>query len=306
MSVIQVASISPRMGLSHPERNLRTLARWSRKAARRGADLAFFPEMFITGYGEEFMYASGFADRKHFLSLAEPVPGPSTDRIFDVARDLDICICAGLLEREGSRRYNTQVLITPERGCIGRFRKVHPGPGEAWFSHPGGDWPVLDLRGVGVGLLICRDKSFPEAARILALEGAELLLAPHSSTQRPGMGFRTWSLKISSVRAMENGCYLIANNNIYDCPMKGERRQAGYTFAVDPFGELIHCDRGPADRPKMSLIAVDTDQVRRRREWEGPGFNLWSRHPQAYRRLTSRRLAAPCLTNIRGAGPDES
>ena len=196
------------------------------------------------------MYASGFADRKHFLSLAEPVPGPSTDRIFDVARDLDICICAGLLEREGPRRYNTQVLITPERGCIGRFRKVHPGPGEAWFSHPGGDWPVLDLRGVAVGLLICRDKSFPEAARILALEGAELLLAPHSSTQRPGMGFRTWSLKICSVRAMENGCYLIANNNIYDCPMKGERRQAGFTFAVDPFGEPIHCDRGPTDRPK--------------------------------------------------------
>ncbi len=54
-----------------------------------------------------------------------------------------------------------------------------------WFSHPGGDWPALDLRGVAVGLLICRDKSFPEAARILALEGAELLLAPHSSTQWP-------------------------------------------------------------------------------------------------------------------------
>ena len=288
MPRIKVASICPRMRLSDPEVNLETLTRWSRKAADAGADLALFPEIFVTGYGEAFMYEGGYADREQFLSLAEPVPGPITEELVRLSRQLGIFLCAGLLERDGQSRFNTQVMIAPAKGHVGSYRKVQVDISEQWFSQPGKDWPVFDVRGVPTGIMICRDKSYPEAARILALEGAQLLLAPHATTERPNMGFRSWSLKICAVRAMENGCYLIANNNIYDCPISEDRRQAGYNFAIDPYGEVIHCDEGPEDTEKMALITVDTAKVRERREFEGPSFNLWSRRPEAYQRLVDQ------------------
>ena len=288
MSRITVASICPLMGLSDPTRNMRTLERWSRRAREAGADLVLFPEVFITGYGEDFMYASGYADRQRFLALAEALPGPSTDALAELSGDIGIYICAGLLEEQGGKRYNTQVMIDPSKGYVGRYRKVQVGSGEAWFSEAGDDWPVFDVRGIPTGIMICRDKSHPEVARILALEGAILLLAPHASTQRPDMGFTTWSLKICAVRAMENGCFVIANNNIYDCPMNEERTQAGYSFAIDPYGEVVHCDQGAGDVESMALIAVDSDVVRKRRAMEGPGFNLFTRRPEVYGRLVSR------------------
>ena len=293
MSRIIVASVCPLMGLSDPVRNLQTLTKWSCRAKEAGADLVLFPEAFITGYGEDFMYEDGYAEKQKFLSLAEPVPGPSTEALAEISEELGIFICAGVLEVDCGHRYNTQVMIDPERGYAGGYRKVQVGSGEAWFSEPGNDWPVFDVRGIPTGIMICRDKSHPEVARILALEGAILLLAPHASSQRADMGFTTWSLKICAVRAMENGCYLIANNNIYDCPMNAERAQAGYNFAIDPYGEIVHCDQGPGDVEKMALIVVDTDVVRRRRDLEGPGFNLFSRRPEAYGRLVARP-AGPC------------
>ena len=83
---------------------------------------------------------------------------------------------------------------------------------------------------------------------------------------------------------MENGCYLIANNNIFDSCMESDM-QAGYCFAIDPYGQVIHCDYDLPSQEKMSVIEVDTDVVQARKEMEGKHFNLWSRIPQAYRRL---------------------
>ena len=285
MTVIRVATICPRMALASPQRNMRTLRHWAQKAANQDADLAVFPEVFITGYAERFMVDAGSVDPAQLLAMAEPVPGPLTDELVDLSRRLNIYLCAGLLERDGEARFNTQLMIDPAKGLLGRYRKVQIGPGEQWLCKGGTEWPVFDVRGVPTGVLLCRDKSHPEAARILALEGAQLLLVPHSCTVPPGMEFTTWSLKLCVARAMENGCYVLVNNNIYDCPTTGERAQAGYNFAIDPYGEVIHCDDGPADTEKMAVIEVDTNKVAERRQWEGPGFNLWSRRPETYHRL---------------------
>ena len=102
------------------------------------------------------------------------------------------------------------------------------------------------------------------------------------------MRFTDWSLRLCAARAMENGCYLIANNNIFNCPIEPEE-QAGYTFVIDPYGRVIHCDAPPGDTEKMALITVDTEVVRERREMEGEHFNLWSRTPSAYHRLVEPR-----------------
>ena len=76
MTVIRVASICPRMALADPQRNIRTLRHWARNAADQGADLAVFPEMFITGYAERSMVNAGYVDPAQLLAVAEPVPGP--------------------------------------------------------------------------------------------------------------------------------------------------------------------------------------------------------------------------------------
>lgn len=295
MSKIKVASVCAPMKLSNPKANLATLSRASAEARQAGADLALFPEVFITGYATPEMYDAGYADRDTFCSLAEPVPGPSTEFIEGVSRSLGMFVCAGLLEKAGAKRHITQVMIDPEKGFVGRYRKIQVGAIEAWFAEPGDEFPVFDVRGIPTGILICRDKSHPEIARILALEGAQLLLNPHSSHScKPAgkMGFTDWSLRICTTRAMENGCYLIVNNNIFDCPVDDDT-QSGHTFALDPYGNVIHCDEGPGHEARTAIIEVDTDVVRERREMEGDHFNLWTRTPSAYHRLVDPDTPRP-------------
>jgi predicted amidohydrolase len=207
-----------------------------------------------------------------------------TGRLEALAEDLRVYICCGLVERDDRRRYSTQVLVAPGDGLMGVYRKIQMADRERWFSQPGRELPVFDVAGVPTGVMTCRDKSFPEIARILALDGAQLLLNPHSTTDCPQHRFPDWSLKLCTARAMENGCYLIANNNIADCELQ-VHQHGGYSFAIDPYGQLIHCDAGPGDRERMALIEVDTRVVAERRAAEGKHFNLWSRHPEAYGRL---------------------
>lgn len=284
MAIIKVASICPLMKPADPEANLQTLERWAVKAANEGADLVLFPEGFITGYVTEEMCEKGLANKDAFLAQAEPIPGPSSERLAAISHRLGVTICSGLIEREGQRRFITQIITTPDLGLLGAYRKVQVAALESWFCESGNDFPVFDVRGVPTGIMICRDKSHPEVGRVLALEGALLLLNPHSSTDSPQQRFTDWSLRLCIARAMENGCYLIANNPVFDCEI-GREEQAAYTFAIDPYGSVIHCDSPPGDTEKMALITIDTEVVRQRREMEGEHFNLWSRTPKAYQRL---------------------
>jgi predicted amidohydrolase len=281
---LTLASICPLMAPGDPDVNMRTLARWVGAAAEQGADLALFPETFITGYiGDVVDYWP--ADRKRaFIDLAQPVPGPIVQNLEKLASETGVHVCAGMLERDGEHCYNTQVLVRADTGFTGRYRKVQVAQREQWFSEPGDEFPVFDIGGITTGLMICRDKSFPEIARILALNGAQLLLNPHSTTACPDRDFVDWSIRLCTARAMENGCYLIANNNVVDIDREGSR-SAGYTFAIDPWGEVIHRDTGPGDEEKLALVCVDSEVVARRRASEGGHFNLWSRTPGAYGRL---------------------
>lgn len=75
--------------------------------------------------------------------------------------------------------------------------------------------------------------------------------------------------------------------------MEGGRTQAGFSFALDPYGNIIHCDEGDGGEEKMALITVDPGKVKERREWEGSSFNLWTRRPEAYRRLVKEPAGPP-------------
>jgi len=100
MAKIKVAGVCATTVAANPHKNLRTLTRWSENAARSGADLVVFPEMYVTGLATDSAYEANLASKDSFLSLAESIPGPITAELAALARRLGIFICAGMLEKE--------------------------------------------------------------------------------------------------------------------------------------------------------------------------------------------------------------
>src|SRR5690348_14587107 len=150
------------------EKNLARIGSALRETAKQGARLTTFPECALPGYCFESLAEA----RPH----AEPIPGPSTQRLADLCRELDVFAVVGLLEADGDRIFNAAALIGP-CGVIGSYRKLHlPYLGVDMFTtrgdRPPATWLAGDLR---VGMSICYDGAFPEASRVMALDGADLI-----------------------------------------------------------------------------------------------------------------------------------
>jgi predicted amidohydrolase len=183
--------------------NLSKLDAIVRSEAASGTELIIFPECFASGYC--------FDSLEDALPFGESIPGPATDRVAALCRELGTHVVFGLLERDGGRLYNTAALVGPE-GLIGSYRKVHlPWLGVDRFT-TAGDRPfeVFTAAGVRIGMLICYDGGFPEASRVLALAGADLICLP--TNWPPGGAFMAdYSI---NARAMENGVYFAAVNRV--------------------------------------------------------------------------------------------
>jgi predicted amidohydrolase len=183
--------------------NLSSLEATVRSEVAQGTQLTVFPECFSTGYC--------FDSLAEAMELGESVPGPSTDRVAKLCAELRTYVVFGMLEKSGDKLFNVAVLIGPE-GLIGSYRKVHlPYLGVDRFTTPG-DRPfeVFEAAGVRVGMLICYDGGFPEAARVLSIRGADLIVLP---TNWPPGGSYMAEFSINC-RAMENGIYFAAVNRI--------------------------------------------------------------------------------------------
>ncbi len=171
--------------------NCREFAPLIADAAKQRADLVVLPET-LTYYGL----------RKTFVECAEPVPGPSTDYFGTLAKQHDLYIVAGLLEREGHLVYNVAALIGPDGRLVGKYRKTALPRGEIEGGiSPGKDYPVFDTRFGKVGMMICYDGFFPEVARQLTMRGAEVIAWP------------VWGCNpmLASARACENHVYLVSS-----------------------------------------------------------------------------------------------
>jgi predicted amidohydrolase len=183
--------------------NLSSLEATVRSEVTQGTQLTVFPECFSTGYC--------FDSLAEAMELGESVPGPSTDRVAKLCAELKTYVVFGMLEKSGDQLFNVAVLIGPE-GLIGSYRKVHlPYLGVDRFTTPG-DRPfeVFEAAGVRIGMLICYDGGFPEAARVLSIRGADLIVLP---TNWPPGGSYMAEFSINC-RAMENGIYFAAVNRI--------------------------------------------------------------------------------------------
>jgi len=205
---VRLASIHHRPRNSpSSQHNLEQFAGFIARAAAEKADIVCLPEA-ITMVGTKL----------DFVSVSEPVPGPSTRFLGDVARKHELYIVAGILEKEGNTIFNTAVLIDRKGQLAGKYRKVClPREEINGGVTPGDSLPVFDTDFGRIGLMICWDVFFPEPARGLALQGAEVILLP------------IWggNLTLARARAIENQIYLVSST--YD--MK--------TAVFDQEGEII-------------------------------------------------------------------
>jgi N-carbamoylputrescine amidase len=154
------------------DHNLERSLHFIRRAAADGADLVVLPELANSGCDP--------GPRHLTPELAEEVPsGPTVRAWKEEAEGSNICVVGGLLEREGDTLYNSAVLLGP--GVIGRYRKTHLWDKEKLLYEPGRELPVFDTSLGRIGLLVCYDAWFPEAARTLAIKGAQILCIPSNA-----------------------------------------------------------------------------------------------------------------------------
>lgn len=215
------------------------------------ADLWVLPELCTTGYQ--------FASKKELAELAEPVPaGPTTRRIQDLAREKNAFFVLGLAEKDGDKLYNSAILVGPE-GFVASYRKVHLFFKEKlWFSPGDRPFAVVKAGGVPLGILICYDHMFPEAARALALQGA-LLLAHPANFVIPGLGQLTMR-----VRALENRVFVVTANRV-----GGEARDqppltfTGMSQIVSPTGDILASSSRTAE--EAVVVEIDVEQARNKK-----------------------------------------
>jgi predicted amidohydrolase len=206
--VVQTVTLYLRpQNMKSPEESVAAFCALAETTAPRKPDVICLPEG-ITQVGT----------RKTYADVSEPVPGPTTERLGTLAKKLRSYVVAGIYERVGALVYNTAVLIDREGRLAGTYRKTHlPYEEVEGGISPGDSYPVFTTDFGKVGILICWDIQFPEPARALALQGAEMILVP------------IWggSDVLARARAMENHVFLVTSS--YD--MK--------TFIVDPAGTVL-------------------------------------------------------------------
>jgi N-carbamoylputrescine amidase len=230
---------------SDPAANLAKAIDRTRAAAADGAQIVCFQELFLGPY---FCQAE---DHSHF-ALAESIPGPTTARLSELARDLGIVIVASLFEKRAEGLYhNTAAVIDADGSYLGKYRKMHipddPQYYEKFYFTPGDlGFRAWNTRFGRIGVLVCWDQWYPEAARLTAMRGAEILFYPTAigwlPPEKAEYGERQASAweTIQRGHAIANGCYVAAVNRVgFEPSTAGGLEFWGRSFVADPNGQLV-------------------------------------------------------------------
>jgi len=252
---------------AEPKDNLARATAHVRDAALKGAQLVVLPELFRSRYFCQSEDAAQFA-------LAEAIPGPSTDALSALAAELEITLVASLFEKRAAGLYhNTAAVIDSGRGYLGKYRKMHipddPRYYEKYYFTPGDlGFKVFHTKPAELGVLVCWDQWYPEAARLTAMQGAELLVYPTAIGWHPEekaeLGERqhaAWET-IQRSHAIANGCFVVAVNRTGFEPDpcgSGGIEFWGQSFVAGPDGRVIV--RAPVDREAVLVEEIDLAEI---------------------------------------------
>ncbi|MBI2880932.1 MAG: acyltransferase [Candidatus Tectomicrobia bacterium] len=224
------------------EANIQNVLRYARQAGDNGANLICFHELCTTTY---FCYEENY----DHCALAEPIPGPATGRVAEVAREYGMVVVLPLYEKAmRGELYNAAAVINPDGSIQGVYRKTNipmakrpenPSGNEKLYFKPGNlGYPVFDTPwGIRFGMVICNDRHFPEGPRILGLRGADLLLVPTASF---GRHYRPlWEIELRAY-AYQNAYYVGGVNKVgVDRGVNNRNHYYGSAMFVSPRGEIL-------------------------------------------------------------------
>jgi agmatine deiminase len=255
-----------------------------REAAAKGAQIICLQELYRTKYFPT-------DEKKDVTSLAEPIPGETTSALSAIAKELNVTIIAPIFEADSSgKHYNTAVVIGPDKGIIGKYRKMHI-PHDPFFYEKSyfdvGDtgYQLFRTPNVTFGVLICYDQWFPEAARTLALQGADLIFYPSAIGYLEGdpLSQDDWHTAWENIQrshAIANGIHVASINRV---GTEGNIKFWGASFVCDAFGRLIK----RASEENEEVLVAELDISMNKRMQDGWGFRR-NRLPGTYGIISSR------------------
>jgi len=251
----------------NPEENFQKAIAKTREAARKGAQIICLQELFRS------LYFCDVEDYENF-KLAEAIPGPSTDALSKLAAELGIVIIASLFEKRTQGIYhNTTAVLDADGAYLGKYRKMHipddPSYFEKFYFAPGDlGYKVFKTKFATIGVLICWDQWYPEAARLTALTGAEVLFYPTAigwATSQDELTnseqFNAWQT-IQRSHAVANGLHVVSVNRVgYE--QNGAMKFWGGSFVANPLGRVLF--QASHDKEEVEVVEIDlnrTDSVR--------------------------------------------
>jgi len=231
-----------------------------REAAKKGAQIVCLQELFRS------LYFCDVEDYENF-KLAEPIPGPTTDIFEKLAAELGVVIIASLFEQRAQGLYhNTTAVIDADGTYMGKYRKMHipddPGYYEKFYFTPGDlGYRIFETKFGKVGVLICWDQWYPEAARITSLMGADILVFPtaigwaDTQTEETNQDqYNAWQT-IQRGHAVANGVHVVSINRT---GVEGPMKFWGGSFVANPHGKLLY--QGSHDQEEVQVVTIDIAQ----------------------------------------------
>ena len=273
-----------------PEKNLKKTAAGIRLAAQKGAQIVCLQELFSSPYFPQV------EDSRHF-NLAETIPGRTTILFCEEARKLGVVIVVSLFEKRTAGIYhNTAVVIDADGSLVGKYRKMHipddPGYYEKFYFTPGDlGFQSFPTRYGKIGVLVCWDQWFPEAARLTTLSGAEIIFYPtaigwmgNDPPKVRSAQQSAWEL-IQRSHAVANGVFVASVNRV---GKEGKIQFWGNSFVADPFGQVI--SKASSDKEETLIVNCPLERIpETRQNWPF----LRDRRVDAYSDLTNRFLDEP-------------
>jgi N-carbamoylputrescine amidase len=242
LKIMKIAGVQFQ-GNRNKEVNIQTSSRLIRQAAEQGAKIICLPELFNTIY---FCYDQV----QENFQLAEPIPGPTTEEMATLAREVRAVLICPIFEKAmKGEYYNSAAVLGPNGELLGKYRKNHlpllsrldpkeRTGNEKFYFRPGNlGFPVFSTPfGVTIGILICYDRHFPEAARILALKGADILFVPTATPS--GFTRYVWEIELKA-HATDNIYYICGVNKVGRDEGGSEKVWYGTSLIINPQGEIL-------------------------------------------------------------------